>query len=354
VAVPARTSGNEILVQGKAPDGHGVMVTVDSRTLLKALSSAAFDAHAVDTWKRLSKAAYGAAPSAEAPVDPDIVRRLLVVRRIVNDSDNWIGSTELRPTIADLYHFVESLRTCVRGELRRELLEVAGLYAEFQGWLHQQAGDDTSAGWWTERALQQGQAADSPELVAYAYIRMSQLAESEHDADQVIGLARAAWRERGIGPRLQALALHQEAMGHALAGNESVCLSLLDDSQTMLESIDPVVSSEYRLGSWFAEHAVETQRAACCVELGRAREAIVRYEHGVLDWAALCRTELGVHLAKLSRAYAGVGELGQAGSAARRSLAVAKDCAPALVIGELRKLQAWENVPEVAEVMAIL
>ena len=43
-------------------------------------------------------------------------------------------------------------------ELRRQLLDVAALYAEFCGWLHQEAGDLRRGMEWTERALQQAHA----------------------------------------------------------------------------------------------------------------------------------------------------------------------------------------------------
>src|SRR5205814_1065157 len=123
-------------------------------------------------------------------------RRLLVVRRLLNESDNWLGSGDLARTVSRLYDLIDRTRLAANGELRRQLLDVAALYAEFAGWLHQEVGDVRGAIEWTERALQQALAADDRELVAYVYLRMGQLAGG--DGDRVIGLARAAQREYGL------------------------------------------------------------------------------------------------------------------------------------------------------------
>ncbi|NKE59913.1 helix-turn-helix transcriptional regulator [Lentzea sp. PSKA42] len=133
--------------------------------------------------------------NANGVLADDAVSQLLVLRRIVNDAHNWRGTGALMPAVRNMYDFIDVLRRNARGDVRRRLLGTGAMYAEFYGWLHEEIGDLRNAGAWTSRALEQGQAADDRDVVAYCYVRMSQLAEVDGDDDRVIGLARAAQRE---------------------------------------------------------------------------------------------------------------------------------------------------------------
>jgi transcriptional regulator with XRE-family HTH domain len=126
------------------------------------------------------------------------------------------------------------------------LLGVAAMYAEFHGWLHEEIGDARGAHSWTARALAQGEAAEDHDVIAYSYVRMSRLAQDDH---QVIGLARAAQRERNASPAVRAMALRQEACGLAHAG-DSACMDRLDlaDRELARHRAEAAVTDEYRIG----------------------------------------------------------------------------------------------------------
>ena len=318
---------------------------VDRRTLLDACVAAVVGAPTQEAWRLVDDGRVA---------DPQTVHRLLVVRRLVNDADSWIGADGLAPAVAELYRLIDLMRRAASGGMRQWLLDVTALYAEFYGWLRQEVGDLRGAGEWTERSLQQAQAADDRELVAYAYVRKAQLAEADRDDDRVIGLSRAALREPGICAQVRALALQQEARGHAIAGNAAACLSKLDEARDLDLPDSAPWSDRYRVGYYFDANHLKIQHASCLLELGRVRDAIAFYEDHADSREHLCRWEQAVHVARLARAYALVGEPDRAAAIGTQALEMGTGTSSTLVVEELRKLDVWHAVPAIASLAAEL
>lgn len=283
------------------------------------------------------------------PISADVVGHLRVARRIINDADNWRASAALKPAARQLYELTDQLRRIATGTLRQQLLGLQALYAEFYGWLHEETGNLRSANRWTTRALQQGQAADDRNIVAYAYVRLSQLADIEDDPDQVVGLARAALREQGINQRVRALALQQQALGYAESGNERAWQALVDDAVPLLEDAEATNNDEYEIGRWFDIEHLRSQQAASLLRLGHVSEAIVHYELIRPRWSHVCLWQQGVHMAKLAVAHAVGGDFEQAAAVGEEALRLARRSESALVTRELRKLRQWAQVPALAE-----
>ncbi|HLK42087.1 MAG TPA: helix-turn-helix transcriptional regulator [Thermoleophilia bacterium] len=282
----------------------------------------------------------GWAEAEDRPIDPDIMHRLMVVRRLVNEADAELGPAFVTPAVAALYRLVDHLHRGAAGGMRRRMLDIAASYAEFHGWLCQQLGDLHGAVAWTRRALQQAEAADHPELVAYVRVRLAQFAEAGQDGEQVVGMARAARREPGLSPQVQAIALHQEARGHALAGNVGACMQKLDEARTVALPETAQWGDEYRVGCFYDQTHLLTQQSACLLDLGRARDAIASYgdRHGS---ELLCRWQRAVHTAKLARAYALCGEVDRAAALGSKAAELGDGIGSALVQQELSKLDAW-------------
>jgi transcriptional regulator with XRE-family HTH domain len=318
-----------------ALNGSEVVVGMDGRALMSLCAATVFGG-----------------VSRGGALDDDAVAHLLVLRRIVNDAHNWRGSSALMPAVRSMYDFIELLRRAARGDQRRRLLGVAAMYAEFYGWLHEEIGDAGGASRWTARAMEQGQAADDRDVVAYSYVRMSQLAEADGDDDRVIGLARAAQRERGLSHVVRAMALHQEARGLARAGDDA-CLQRLDGAQLeMAKERERRVSGDgYHIGYCFTEQNLDMQRAASLLELGRLGQAIVRYEDVRHRWGHMCLWEQGVHTAKLAYAHAANGDPDQAAELGFAALEMARSTGSGLVVNELRRLGAWAGAPAVADLV---
>ncbi|HEY0501493.1 MAG TPA: helix-turn-helix transcriptional regulator [Kutzneria sp.] len=284
----------------------------------------------------------GGRMAGTVPVTREIVGQLLVARRVINDADNWRVTAALKPAARELYEFTDVLRRSASGEMRRILLSVTALYAEFLGWLHEESTDEDGAEQWTARAMQQAQAAEDRDMVAYAYVRMSQLAVGDHD--RMIGLARAARREPGVGAALKVLALQQEARGLALAREEAACLDRLEQATTLIDGVDHPATDEYRVGYWMDVEHLEAQRASCLLDLGRPQDAIAIYQRLRLRWGHTCPWFQGVHTAKLARAHAAAGDLDEATSAGIDAASLARISGSPHVTQELRSLAPWPAV----------
>jgi tetratricopeptide (TPR) repeat protein len=265
----------------------------------------------------------------------------------------WLGPANLAPAVREIYSLSDRMRRSATGALRRELLDVAGVYAEFSGWLHQAVGDFQGAVEWTERALQQAHAAGDGNLVAYVYFRMGQLAEAQGDTDRVIGLARAAQREHDLSPEVRAIALHQEASGHAVAGDVSACLKKLEEASAVTTDAHGQWTDEYRIGSFCDQRYSDLCKAGCLLELGSLRDAVALYEDKQLGRGMDCGWE-PLQMAKLARAYAASGEPEHAAALGFQALAMSRNHRSALVLGELRRLDKWSDVPAIAALTGAL
>ncbi|MEU3649156.1 helix-turn-helix transcriptional regulator [Lentzea sp. NPDC034063] len=283
----------------------------------------------------------------------DAVSQLLVLRRIVNDAHNWRATGALMPAVRSMYDVIDALRRNARGEIRRRLLGTGAMYAEFYGWLFEEVGDLRNAGAWTSRALEQGQAADDRDVVAYCYVRMSQLAEADGDDDRVIGLARAAQRETGVSPVVRAMALRQEARGLARAG-QNACMRRFDLAQALVQNVERPLTDEYSIGYCFTDLHVQMQRAASMVALSDHRRAIDAYTELMPRWGSVCQWEQGVHTATLAYAHAANGDVDQAVELGFAALDLARVTGSQLIVNELARLGPWAATPAIAELTAQL
>ncbi|MGI5505836.1 helix-turn-helix domain-containing protein [Lentzea sp. CA-135723] len=283
-----------------------------------------------------------------ADSDDDAVSQLLVLRRIINDAHNWRATGALMPAVRGMYDVIDTLRRNARGDVRRRLLGTGAMYAEFYGWLYEEVGDMRSAGAWTSRALEQGQAADDRDVVAYCYVRMSQLAEADGDDDRVIGLARAAQREMGVSPIVRAMAVRQEARGLARAGLDA-CMTRFDLAQSLVQDVERVRTDEYSIGYCFTELHVEMQRAASMVALADHRRAIDAYTALMPRWGSVCQWEQGVHTATLAYAHASSGDLDRAAELGLVALDLARVTGSQLIVTELARLVPWAATPAMTE-----
>jgi transcriptional regulator with XRE-family HTH domain len=106
-------------------------------------------------------------------VDPEAVGRLGTILTEYANIDNLLGPAHLLALTKLHLQFISELLTVAAGEGRTELLTVGARYAEFAGWLHQDAGNPQAAAYWSDRAMGLAQAADNDLMVSYVLMRMS-------------------------------------------------------------------------------------------------------------------------------------------------------------------------------------
>src|SRR5690606_538934 len=153
-------------------------------------------------------------------VDPEV---LDYFRRLLNEhftADKMLGPRQLLGPVLAQIQVLDGLRRHAPPRTAEPLLRLLAQYAEFAGWLHQDAGDTTAAMYWSDRATEWAQAVGDYQMVAYLLVRQSNIALLNDDATTVVELAAAARRVPGpISPKLVALGSQQEARGWALLGD---------------------------------------------------------------------------------------------------------------------------------------
>ena len=155
-------------------------------------------------------------------LDPEAIRRLRTILLEYVKIDNLLGPAHLLDLVALHLNFIGELLTIASGPIRVELLTVGAWYAEFAGWLYQDAGNPQAATYWTDRALSWVQAADDPLRVSYVLMRKSNQASGLRDAGRTLGLARAALRGRIACPHASARSrFGRKRMGTRSPGTQS-------------------------------------------------------------------------------------------------------------------------------------
>ncbi|MGH8932897.1 MAG: helix-turn-helix domain-containing protein [Egibacteraceae bacterium] len=341
--VPALEPGAGVTVSADAcvvpvltSDGKVVFVPVDRRAFLIATGAAFFagDASATE-WDRLA----GAIRAPER-VDAEIIgylQRVLEEHIVV---DKRLGPRQLIGVVASQMGFIDRLRKGARDTVRNELLTVGARYAEFAGWLYQDAGDAHAAMYWTDRAMEWAHEALNHMLVSYLLMRKSHQARDQRDTERVIGLAQAAQHVSGpLTARVRALAVQEEAQGHALAGDEVSCHRKLDEALELVARSHRDGVPAPGQGRYCTEVYIELQRANGWLELGHPRRAIHLYETQLAKLPAVQQRDSGVYKARHAIAHA-AGDPEQAAAIGHIALAIARDTGSTRILAELHRLDA--------------
>ena len=248
--------------------------------------------------------------------------------------DNLFGSAHLLEGVTAYHALIGGLLRHASGQYRMSLLNLRARYAEFAGWLCQDAGNVGLAAAWSDRAVEWAQEAGDAGMVAYVLMRKSNLASEGGDAARAIGLAQAAQREPAVTMRGRALALRQEALGHALAGEEAACHRCLDRA---LEQVGRA-NGEDGPGSYCNAAYIEIHRAMCWAVLGKPRRAVDLFQRELATLPHTFYRDRGVYLAWLSVAHADSGDPIQATATAWEALEVARLTASRRILQELSRL----------------
>ena len=181
------------------------------------------------------------------------------------------GPTLVLPTVAAQAHALTRLARGAKPKLAVPALLLASRFAEYGGWLAQEAGNSHGALWWTKHAVDLAAQAGDQEMRAQALIRRACVAMYAHDGLHTVALAQQAYAI-APSPRLRAMASEREAQGHALTGDYDQCRRALDraEKEAAHETAEP--SDRPLLGVDSAEPlAVVT--GWCMHDLGRPAEA---------------------------------------------------------------------------------
>lgn len=243
----------------------------------------------------------------------------------------------LLPVLITQTHAVRLLAASSVLQTRTTALMLAGRFAEFTGWIAQEAGDDEGALWWTARAVDLAAAGGDRELGIYALVRRGLVALYRHDARETITTARQAQAAR-CSARIRGLAALLEAQGHALAGSYERCCHALDRATALLDDVTATDDELPTLGTTTVRNPVAMVRGWCMYDLGRPRRALEDLEAelaAVPDYAHRTLARIGV---RYSLALAAAGEVEHSCAMVDRLIDIIVTTDSATVRADLRRL----------------
>ncbi len=247
------------------------------------------------------------------------------------------GPEVLLPALIAQTHTLRSLAQRSGPRTRDGLLRLASRYAEYIGWLVQETGDDASALWWTQRAVDMAAAGGDHDLAAYALVRRALITLYRGDGAETVALAQQA-QTGGLPPRIRGLASQREAQGHALAGDYDACMRCLDRARELLavpsaDKLSPV------LGTTSLTDPVAMVTGWCLYDLGRPRQAAETLDEqvaGLPVGALRSHTRYGLRQAL---AHAAAGDVDRACDVAGPLLGTTVSVGSATVATDLGRLE---------------
>jgi transcriptional regulator with XRE-family HTH domain len=183
------------------------------------------------------------------------------------------------PILTAHAHSLSLLAGRYSGSDRARALALVADYAEFTGWMAQEAGDDAGSLWWTDQAVRYAGAAGNEGMAGYAMVRRALIAMYRGDASETVELAQQAQR-RDSRPRVRGLGAQREAQGHALAHRRDDCLRALDTARKLLAA-DPPRRQEPVIGCTHVADLAQAAAGWSLYDLGDATGAATMLDETV-------------------------------------------------------------------------
>ncbi|MGW6799524.1 helix-turn-helix domain-containing protein [Streptomyces sp. NPDC055039] len=286
-------------------------------------------------------AAIGAAvPGSLPPVDLPADGTLLDASSALFDQFRRLGQTAppgaVLPALAEQTRTLRALAIRCGPRTRHELLTLSARYAEFAGWMAQEAGKEQAALRWTDYAVELATASDDESLASYALVRRGLVAYYSGDAAGTVALAQGA-RSPRLPQRIRALAAQREAQGYALAGDETACLRELDRARGLLAQ-NSQGSGGPVLGTTHLTDPVAMITGWCLLDLGRPRQASKVLDEEIRRVPAEAMRTQVRYGARRALAHALAGEIDHACDIARDLLSAAHIVGSATIALDLRRL----------------
>lgn len=245
--------------------------------------------------------------------------------RLRADEDIYGARAVLAPTRAQLGVITQVGRQA-RDPARSEMLRLASQYAQFLGWMYSDLGLPAEASQQYHRAMRWAQEPGDPNMVASILSLRSHGAWTARDATRSINFAQASQNEpRKVTPGVLALAVQQEARGHALDGQQDETDGCLDRAEQLTARAAAHPEDEPAWVYFAAPTRFMAQRAIAHIELGRPTEAADLLTAVLRDLPASYRSDHGRYGALLALAHAQAGDIPQACAAGRHAATIAAE-----------------------------
>ncbi|MEV8365504.1 helix-turn-helix domain-containing protein [Streptomyces niveus] len=275
-------------------------------------------------------------PSTETAADGT----LLDASRTLFDQFRRLGQTAppgaVLPALGEQTRALRALAARSGSRTGNGLLILCARYAEFAGWMAQEAGQEQAALRWTEHAVELAQATGDSALASYALVRRGLISYYRGDASGTIALAQGV-RSRRLPSRVLGLAAQREAQGHALAGDYNACRRKLDHARGLLAE-DVANGSAPVLGTTNLSDPVSMITGWCLLDLGRPRQAARVFDQEMARIPAHALRTRARYGARQALAHALDGEIDHACDLTRDLLSAAHTVGSATIALDLRRL----------------
>jgi tetratricopeptide (TPR) repeat protein len=274
------------------------------------------------------------------------------------EADQLMGSMCITGPIQLHMPVVERACEVTRGADRAEMLRFACQFAEFGGWLFQDAGDLACAADWTARALDYALELGDQRVIAYTLMRKAMIATESGSPAQGLGIANSALEYKdALTPRLRAVILRQRSYSHAALGD--AIFSAKDSDDAVTEAIAGMRQDEQDVAPYCTPTYAAMEAGASWLLLGHPRTAISALETGRSEWLDNSQVrDYALCLSRLAAAYAEAGELERARVAAAEVLTLAQGLGSRRVASRIdlvyRRLARWHQDPAVASLRGSL
>ncbi|WP_432012644.1 helix-turn-helix domain-containing protein [Streptomyces cucumeris] len=114
------------------------------------------------------------------------------------------------------------------GEQHANIWLLASKFAEYTGWMAQEAGNIAEALQWTNLAVRWGARGGDETVAAYALVRKASIAQHRGDTHSAIGFADQAVRHTAANSVIRAHAARRAALSHARRGDAGACRDALE------------------------------------------------------------------------------------------------------------------------------
>ncbi|AZK95491.1 hypothetical protein B7R87_17700 [Streptomyces tsukubensis] len=283
-------------------------------------------------------------------VDPQVVDYFTRQLALHSTADMMLGPQELIGTVTEQYQLISALGRAASTQVRDELTRLGATYAVLAGWLHQDAGEWSTARSWHTAALADAQTVTDPDLHAYTLANLSYLQTELGDGQAAVALCERGLHLSGLPPVARMQLLYQQAHGHSLLGDRDAVDRLLDTAQSTAAT-----RPEQPPAPWGRSAAVDNpiffdiQRATCYGRLGLHAQAQPLWQRVTASVPHTARRRAGIYFARQAAGHAALGEPGPALTLAAESARIAAETGSARHIAELTSLRTtmsrWQHGP---------
>ncbi|WP_128981192.1 helix-turn-helix domain-containing protein [Streptomyces roseicoloratus] len=149
------------------------------------------------------------------------------VLRELKDIGRSTGPRFVTASLKSILRILTDAGPLAVGEERAEIWRLASTFAEYTGWMAQEAGNPAEALRWTNTAVRWGARGGDETVAAYALVRRAFIAQHRGDSGAAIGFADQAAAHPAADPVIRAQAARRAAQAHARRGDAEACREAL-------------------------------------------------------------------------------------------------------------------------------